>query len=629
VFWMSKGHLNRRLIIESTAKPFAWPEVVPMHGIRSTKWGWLLLVAGSWLLLETADRSVLSAQSSAATPYTIVDLGDFQPLAINNLGQITGVRPYGQDYLALVVDGANVTTLDLGGLTFANTTAISDSTAVSGYGWLNQATGNESRAFIWKNGFTAILPPLPGDIASRGLAVNKADQVAGISCGSGCHAVVWTNGVPVDLGTLGGAHSDANGINDGGDVVGQADVAGDATYHAFVYHNGTMTDLGTLGGSWSTAYAIRNDGLVLGFSAIAGDAGFGHPFMWQNGVMTDLGSLGGPDDYAELVNTVNNHGESVGEGEIPNGDFHAIRYKDGALADLNDFLPADSGWVLTFAQGVNDQGEIVGAGTVNGEFHGYLLMPTGSTSTGGHVSVSTSVATPGGNPTNVTTTFDGVTQGGETTVTASSTGPVLPAGFQLPEPPVYFDVTTTATFTGGVTLCFSWTEGALQNEANARLLHYEGGGWADVTTSVNTTTNTVCGRVTSLSPFVIAQLGYEFVGFDPPLLTDGSASIQQSKAGKTIPVKFQLRVGGQLTGAATATIAVYRILDIATGTVDTTSFATDSGASTENTNQFRYDTASQQYIYNLQTKNWRAPATYQIVVTVSDGSSHNVNVSLR
>jgi hypothetical protein len=84
-----------------------------------------------------------------------------------------------------------------------------------------------------------------------------------------------------------------------------------------------------------------------------------------------------------------------------------------------------------------------------------------------------------------------------------------------------------------------------------------------------------------------------------------------------------------LTGATTATIAVYRILDAATGTVDTTDLTEDAGPANEDTNQFRYDATAKQYVYNLQTKGWPAPATYRIVVTLQDGSTYAVNVSLR
>src|SRR6267142_3803962 len=72
-----------------------------------------------------------------------------------------------------------------------------------------------------------------------------------------------------DLGTFGGTLSFAHGINDRGQVVGDAWTGGDAAYHAYRY-DGTMNDLGTLGGSYSQANAINNNGQIVGFSYLAG-----------------------------------------------------------------------------------------------------------------------------------------------------------------------------------------------------------------------------------------------------------------------------------------------------------------------------------------------------------------------
>src|SRR4030095_918624 len=69
------------------------------------------------------------------------------------------------------------------------------------------------RAVIWgSKGEIQGLPPLPGDNTSAATAINDKGQVVGISgaCGiavggvSALHAVIWNNGVPTNIGDLGG-----------------------------------------------------------------------------------------------------------------------------------------------------------------------------------------------------------------------------------------------------------------------------------------------------------------------------------------------------------------------------------------------------------------------------------------
>jgi sugar lactone lactonase YvrE len=251
-----------------------------------------------------------------------------------------------------------------------------------------------------------------------------------------------------------------------------------------------------------------------------------------------------------------------------------------------------------------------------------------NTPTGSGVSVQPTATLPDGSTAPVSLSFDSVSAGGTTTVETSTAGPPLPSGFKLGEPPVYYDVETSAVFAGAVTLCFTWEEGQLHNESNARLLHFENDAWLDVTTSVDLNANRICGSVTSLSPFAIAEIAYSFSGFDQPLLADGSASIQQTKTGRTIPVKFTLTWQGQPVANATATISVYKVLDTATGTIDTTQLTEDAGAANDTGNAFRY-AGDGKYVFNLSTKGWPAPATYRMSVTLSDGSVYSVDFSLR
>jgi hypothetical protein len=104
-----------------------------------------------------------------------------------------------------------------------------------------------------------------------------------------------------------------------------------------------------------------------------------------------------------------------------------------------------------------------------------------------------------------TITFTTVTSAGDTVVTPATTAPPIPAGFQLGTPPVFYDITTSAAFTGSVAVCLFYPEAAFPDESQVRLLHFEAGAWSDRTTSLDVTANIVCGNVASFSLFAIVQ----------------------------------------------------------------------------------------------------------------------------
>lgn len=61
------------------------------------------------------------------------------------------------------------------------------------------------------------------------------------------------------------------------------------------------------------------------------------------------------------------------------------------MTDLDSLIDSKSGWVLDVAYGINDKGQIVGYGSVNGQSHGFILTPisttTGGSSGGGYIEV--------------------------------------------------------------------------------------------------------------------------------------------------------------------------------------------------------------------------------------------------
>lgn len=143
-----------------------------------------------------------------------------------------------------------------------------------------------------------------------------------------------------------------------------------------------------------------------------------------------------------------------------------------------------------------------------------------------------------------TLTFDDVNTAGTTTLTTSTGGPTPPGGFLLGDPPTYYDLSTTALFSGLVTVCLDYSGTSFVDEATLRLLHYvlSTGQWEDVTTSLDTVSDVICGRTSSFSPFLIGESIYRFGGFNAPV--DPRPTLNKLKAGSAVPVKFSL--GGDL-----------------------------------------------------------------------------------
>ncbi|HDP97783.1 MAG TPA: T9SS type A sorting domain-containing protein [bacterium] len=159
-------------------------------------------------------------------------------------------------------------------------------------------------------------------------------------------------------------------------------------------------------------------------------------------------------------------------------------------------------------------------GTYDFDIYGNLLETTVANNTpiGGNVNVNL------GSGVNVT--FNNVTNPGSTTLVTTSSGTPPPGGFQIVPfgSPVYYNIETTATFTGSIEICINYNDAGMTpaQEAALRLQVYEDppGQWKDITTLLNTTTNIICGSVNHLSEFaIIFSTGAPDINVTPSSIT--------------------------------------------------------------------------------------------------------------
>ena len=343
----------------------------------------------------------------AANAYTVVDLGSLGgggsfATDINNVAQVVGRSLTAAQPAATRAFTWQATTgmqeFDLlAGFTHGEANALNDAGHVAG---TVKNLSFSDRAVLAVPGQDPIDLGTLGGAWSRAADVNGSDTVVGVSqIGAGgtsstsstssvvpsiFHAVVWQGGAMIDLGTLGGARSSAESVNDTGRVVGWSLNQADQV-RAFAWQNGVMSDLGTLGGPGSAARAINGDGRIVG-DADTGrrDAnGFErfHAVLWDGATAIDLGSLGGPLSSAA---DINGGGDAVGWAQVkargaPAGAVrHAFVWSAGSMVDLNDLIGRHSPWLLEQATAINDAGQILAFGRAAGDVsttRAFLLEP--------------------------------------------------------------------------------------------------------------------------------------------------------------------------------------------------------------------------------------------------------------
>lgn len=299
---------------------------------------------------------IVSAPAAAGPIYTIQDLGDISvgrccgPFRISDNGTIAG--NFGDTAVALR-DGS-VLPLWNG--------IINDINAAGEIAGLSNG-----QAVVWSEGTVHSL----GSGAAN--AISNSGLVAGSSGGV---AALWDiDGTPIPLEDLGANDSAASGVNDSGHVVGTSRAPGGGDYRAVQWVNQSVTELPTLCvvvQCQSFAVAINAHGQITGQTG-------GRAVIWESGKMRDLGTLGGPGSGSTGID-INDLGWVVGDAPRLNAPTAAFIFDGIKMHDLNALIVGENPFSqLTVAEGINNQGHIVGVGFIDGRQHVYLATYRGTT----------------------------------------------------------------------------------------------------------------------------------------------------------------------------------------------------------------------------------------------------------
>jgi probable HAF family extracellular repeat protein len=310
--------------------------------------------------LAAAAAGALLAGAGAHAQYTLEVLPDYffgpgsMAAEINNTGDVAGTVNSGFNFEASLWRNGQITLVapGVGGAA----TGLNNTGTVVGNLDLGDSETSGLTPFLWNNGQLDFI--FDGLDFSLATGVSDAGLVSGTVNGQ---AAIWSSAGGTRILTFDGASDgfgNGNAVSANGFVVGAA-VTPDSGFntHAFRYDEaGGMLDLGTLGGAFSEAFGVNDHGDVVGFSS-RGD-GTDAGFLYRDGQIIDLGLFEG--EFSGRAVAVNNNGQVVGQ---DGGGFFSTAiawiWEDGQKTALADLVAIDPGFEIVEVFDINDNGDIL------------------------------------------------------------------------------------------------------------------------------------------------------------------------------------------------------------------------------------------------------------------------------
>ena len=321
--------------------------------------------------------------SYAACAYQLVDLGaDVSPMDINNYGVVVGSRNTSQyPPGAFRFSASSGQFEDLPGIAAHG---VNDAGQVAGTTLTGAFLLDGSNLHTWDE-YGAFGLSETGSVSGNAAGTNPYRTTSipyDPAILEGNHWTVMNIAQVYPRGTRQGVYADIyqlDDVNDNGFAVGSRrryGLAGSSAimiappYSAVSDASGVIYLPSPYGG---VATAINNRNVVVGTSGNSTGvtpAVYASAFVYDGDTLSTLDPLQG--GLRSRATDINEFDQVVGSSETDTLN-HAFVWDTGSgMVDLNTLI-SDPQWVLVSAVAINDQGDIVGTGQLNGVNHGFLL----------------------------------------------------------------------------------------------------------------------------------------------------------------------------------------------------------------------------------------------------------------